>query len=534
MRKILFLAASLLFTQAANPQAGKIPDPYVDVKHYEFNIRLDDLSDTIHCTALIDIEFRGKVSSFSLDLKKRIPGGKGMNVESLLLNGQEVRWVHSGDKIIITPADPLTETSAAKVKVTCSGIPSDGLIISKNKFGNRTFFADHWPDRASSYLPVVDHPLDKATVEFIITAPEHYEVVGSGYLCEESDLPGGMKLTHWKEEVALPVKVMTFGVADFATQLAGQVDGTPVWTWVYPENRLEGFHDYAVALKPLQLYSDLIGPYPYEKLANVQSKTIFGGLENAGCIFYNENSVTGQGHAENLIAHEIAHQWFGNSVTEGDWHHIWLSEGFATYLASVYLEMTRGKEAFEESMRTARSRVLWFSDRSRRPVIDTTITNLMELLNANSYQKGAWVLHMLRSEIGDEIFWKGMRLYYERFRDRNAMTLDLRKTMEEVSGKDLRLFFNQWLYVAGDPVLSVRMTSGPKKGKSELIIEQKQDYLYSLDLELHITDGGRVTDLSVPVNSRRTVKTVKVSPEAELLIDPEVRLLFREAPEDGK
>ena len=109
---------------------------------------------------------------------------------------------------------------------------------------------------------------------------------------------------------------MAFGAADFDIRLAGIAGDIPVWTYVYKENRREGFYDYAVALKPVSFFSELIGPYPYEKLANVQSKTIFGGLENASCIFYSENSVTGKGKAEKLIAHEVAHQWFGNSVTE--------------------------------------------------------------------------------------------------------------------------------------------------------------------------------------------------------------------------
>ena len=104
---------------------------------------------------------------------------------------------------------------------------------------------------------------------------------------------------------------MTFGAARFAVKYEGEVNNIPVWSWVFPQNRMEGFNDYSVAMRPLEFYSSLIGDYPYEKLANVQSKTIYGGLENAGAIFYAENSVTGNGKAERLIAHEIAHQWFG-------------------------------------------------------------------------------------------------------------------------------------------------------------------------------------------------------------------------------
>jgi aminopeptidase N len=526
MRRTLLCFSFLISVFLVAAQSGNKPDPHVDVTHYEFNITLSDSSDLIICTAVINMNFKGPVNLVTFDFDNVRSDGKGMKISSLLFNNKDAEWDHSGNRVRIKTS-ALADQGSAEISICYSGTPADGLIISRNKFGNRTFFADHWPDRASAYLPVVDHPSDKATVDFVITAPSHYEVVANGYLVEESDLTGGMKLTHWKEDVPLPVKVMTFAAADFAVQLAGNVGGIPVWTWVYPENRMEGFYDYAVAIRPLEFYSSLIGTYSYEKLANVQSKTIFGGLENAGCIFYSENSVTGQGKAENLIAHEIAHQWFGNSVTEGDWYHIWLSEGFATYLTSVYNEMTHGKEKLAESMRMDRSRVLRASERTPQPVIDTTITNLMGLLNTNSYQKGAWVLHMLRSELGEDNFWKGMRLFYNRFRNGNAVTDDFRNVMEEVSGKDLQNFFHQWLYIPGQPDLKISLVAGKRKGTSDLIIEQVQDYLFSFNIGIILKENGENTSLIIPVKGRRTILNVKASPEAEIITDPEVKLLFR-------
>lgn len=525
-RPALFCLLLIACLQAA-AQPVNLPDPQVDVTHYCFDLLLSDSSDAINCTAVIDVSLKGAVKSVSFDLDNVNPQGKGMTVGSVLLNGRMAEWGHSDNRIKVQLSQFSITEDSAEITVSYSGIPADGLIISKNRFGNRTFFADHWPDRASAYLPVVDHPADKASVEFVITAPSHYEVVASGYLVEESDLPHDMKLTHWKEDVPLPVKVMAFAAADFAVRLAGYAGAIPVWTWVYPENREEGFNDYAVAIKPLELYSALIGPYSYSKLANVQSKTIFGGLENASCIFYAENSVTGQGNAESLIAHEIAHQWFGNSVTEGDWHHIWLSEGFATYLASVYEEKTYGKDKLKESMMIARTRVLRSSAKDPRPVIDTSITNPMGLLNTNSYQKGAWVLHMLRTEAGEEYFWKGIRLFYDRYRNGNAVTDDFRKVMEEVSGRDLKEFFHQWLSVAGEPNLRISLTASKKKGTSDLIIEQVQDYLFTFSLKIILKENGRSTSLEIPIKERKTTVNVKASPGAEMIIDPDVNLLFR-------
>jgi aminopeptidase N len=236
--------------------------------------------------------------------------------------------------------------------------------------------------------------------------------------------------------------------------------------------------------------------------------------------------VTGEGRAESLIAHEIAHQWFGNSVTEGDWHHIWLSEGFATYLTSVYMEMNYGEERLKESMRNDRNRIVRNLEMMSHPVVDTAVTNLMRLLNVNSYQKGSWVLHMLRSEMGEMNFWTGMRNYYERFRNGNALTEDFRKIMEEAGGKNLESFFNQWLYAAGHPVLKASLRPGKKKGVSELIIEQTQDQLFEFSIEFSLKDKNGIRIITVPVRDKVTFVNVKASADAEVIPDPRVKLLF--------
>ena len=530
MKIIFSVSFFILYCFGVAGKDGYKRNPLIDIIHYDFSISVNDTNNVIYGHATIAVSFIGSVNTLEFDLKNKGGDGKGMSVKNITFDKGSIRWVHSGDRITINIDESVKAGSQGHFNIDYSGIPSDGLIISDNKFGKRTFFADNWPDRAHNWLPCVDHPYDKATVDFIITSPEHYEVVASGYLVEESCMPGRTKLTHWKEDVPLATKVMAIGIAPFATRLEGNVNGTPVWSWVFAENRKEGFYDYSVALKPMAFYSQLIGPYPYEKLANVQSKTIFGGLENAGCIFYSENSVTGQGKAENLMAHEIAHQWFGNSVTENDWHHIWLSEGFATYLTAVYQEKTYGKEKFDETMKSARDRVIGFDMRSPKPVVDTTVTDLMRLLNANSYQKGAWVLHMLRNEMGDDLFWKGIRSYYEDFRDKNALTRDFQNIMEKVSNRNLDHFFKQWLFTAGQPDIKITTIADEKEGFTDIKIEQTQDSLFSFDIELQIKDSNGLQIIKVPVSERIARKTIRSEKIIEIVPDPDINLLFRIVP----
>lgn len=506
---------------------GYKKNPLVDILHYDFSVSVNDSNNVIYCRSAITVGFLGDVSSIELDLKNIKPDGKGMVVDSAFYNNGAVAWRHKDDKIRISLDKHAEKGEQCVVRIVSHGVPSDGLIISNNKFGSRTFFSDNWPDRASNYLPCIDHPSDKATVDFFITAPSHYEVVASGHLAEVRHLPGDFRLTHWKETVPLPAKVMAFGAADFDMKFEGDIGNVPVWTYVFRENGKEGFYDYSAAVKPMQFYSQLIGPYSFEKLANVQSRTIFGGLENAGCIFYAENSVTGKGDVEDLLAHEIAHQWFGNSVTENDWHHIWLSEGFATYLTSVYEEKTYGRERLDAGMKSARERVLKFWSRSPLPVIDTTVTDLMGLLNANSYQKGAWVLHMLRRETGDDNFWKGIRLFYERFRNGNVLTDDFKDVMEEVSRKDLDCFFRQWLYVAGQPDLKITGKPSARAGRTDIVIEQMQEHLFRFPLELKIICADGEQRVKVEVSDRITTLTIKAVMAKEIITDPDVNLLFR-------
>ncbi len=351
-------------------------------------------------------------------------------------------------------------------------------------------------------------------------------MVSNGILIEESDLVGSLKLTRWSECVPLPVKVMTFGAARFAVKYEGEADKVPVWSWVFPQNRIEGFHDYSIALKPLEFFSRLIGDYPFKKLANVQSKTIYGGLENAGAIFYSENSVTGLGKAERLIAHEIAHQWFGDCVTEDDWHHVWLSEGFATYLTSMYFESVEGREKLLSDMARSRNLIIKDSDKKTKPVIDTTITSLKDLLSVNSYQKGAWILHMLRCETGDEDFIKGLRLYYNRFRNSNVLSLDFQHTMEEASGRDLGRFFRQWLNTAGHPELKIWNRADRKTGMTEVFVEQKQDRLFEFNLEMLIKDRSGERLEKIDIKDRLTRIIVPVKAVTSITPDPDVKLLF--------
>ena len=514
MRKTLFFLLLSVTALMANAQA--------DVLHYRYELELRDTDDSIRGVAKIRMRFSEPVDAFRLDLMGS-SNGKGM--KSSVAGNAVHRAVADDTSILVTMKGPAVVDSVYEFRVSYSGVPADGLIIASNKFGDRTFFADNWPNRARHWIPCMDRPDDKASFEFIVTAPSHYRVISNGKKIAEENLDNGFTRTHWKEEMRLPTKVMVIGVARFAIkQYADSPAGIPVSAWVYPQDSTYGFTDYAAAASILKFFTEYIGPYPFNKLANVQSKTIFGGMENAGAIFYNESLVKGNADYDDLLAHEIAHQWFGNMASEKSFTHLWLSEGFATYLTNIYVEAKYGKKMMKERLRTDREMIIRFVRTNDRPVVDAA-SAYMDLLNANSYQKGGWILHMLRREVGDTSFQKILQMYYSRFSGSNADSKDFEMIAEEVSGKELTGFFHQWLDRPGIPKLAIKKIK--KAVGWEVTVMQTQKEVY----ELSIPVGLRSKERSVKEywNIAERVKTFFVPGAAtEIRLDPDVELLWEE------
>jgi aminopeptidase N len=525
MKKIGFLSLTLFIGVVIYGQR----DSNIDVQHYQFNVELSDASDTIWGKASVTVKFLETKPSFTLELANVNGKGKGMYVDKIEENSSAVPYARDNDKLILSPLSACKKGDTRTFDISYTGVPIDGLIISKNKYGHRTFFADNWPNRGHNWIPCADDPSDKATVEFIITAPNHYQVVANGVRIEETNLENGNRLTHWKEDVPIATKVMVIGAADFAENLAGTVDCIPVSSWVYPEDREKGFYDYSQATEIMKYYISHIGPYGYKKLANVQSKTIFGGLENANTIFYSENSVTGTRRSESLLAHEIAHQWFGNMATEKSFGHLWLSEGFATYFTILYLENKYGKDTAIAMLKEDRKRVVSFSKTNDHPVVDAAETDYMQLLNPNSYQKGGWVLHMLRKQLGDSIFWRSIREYYALYAGKNADTEDLQKVFEKISGKTLSAFFRQWLYTPRQPSLNITWKEISSK-KIQVTVNQLQEtaFIFPLEIALQTTSGKtKIEKLNI---SQKEQNFVLNTPEtiSNIITDPNTSLLFEE------
>ena len=508
----------------------------IDIIHYTFKIALNDSTNEIHGQAEIEIKFKQSgVKKINLDLVGRSDSSSklGMHVSSVKIENEEITFSQALEKLNIIMNSPSKKDQIIKFNVAYSGIPKDGLIISKNKFGERTFFGDNWPNRAHNWLPCIDHPYDKATVDFIITAPSKYQVVANGRLVEETDLLNSFRLTHWREVNPISTKIMVIGVAQFAVQNLEKLNCLPIESWVYTEDKDKGFYDFGVAPEIIKYFEGLIGPFPYEKLADVQSTTKYGGMENASNIFYDENEITGERSNERTVAHEIAHQWFGDAVSENDWDHIWLSEGFATFFARVFINKAFGKDSLFNFLIQDRQRIFkYYDSHPNSPIVDTSITDLNNLLNPNSYQKAAYVLRMLRHVLGEKNFWDGIKLYYKTYRNKNVLTGDFQKIMEKVSGKDLGYFFKEWFYNPGQLDIEGNWSYNTKSKKIIIKLKQIQQngitYRIPIDFAIYTNKKTQPLAKTFDIDKKENTFTVSLKNEPKsVIMDPDMFILMQ-------
>lgn len=533
------LVPCLLLGAAAPGAADTYPrQPGLDVAHYAFHLTLSDETDAIEAEATVDVRIlRDGVTTLVLDLVSPSPNtpGQGMEVSAVTEGDRALPFEHTGERLQIALEPTGRQGERRRVVVRYAGVPATGLVIGPNKYGDRTFFSDNWPTRARHWLPTVDHPHDKATCEFVVTAPVHYQVVSNGLLVEETDTGAGQRRTHWRQSVPISPWLYVLGVARFAVEHRPTWRGIPIETWVYPQDRDTGFEVFAEpTVAAMDFMADRVGPYPYERLAHIQSNSVRGGMEAATSILYGDDSASGERRDRwrNVIIHEIAHQWFGNGVTESDWDHVWLSEGFATYFTHLFIEHASGRDVMVARLQADRDVIREF-DRENPDyrIVHDELSNMRQVVtNPGTYKKGAWVLHMLRGVVGDASFWEGVREYYRTHRNGTATTADFRRAMEDASGLDLGRFFEQWLTRGG--MLDLRAQWSYDEGAGELVLEVEQRQAgppFHMPVEVGITVAGeplpRLT--RVPLDARQDRFAIPLDAEPQsVALDPRTWILM--------
>jgi len=519
MKKILFL-----FICGISPFIGLGQINQIDVQKYSIDIGVSDLNDIIHVVEKINFNMSQISAPIVFNLEQKNQNGKGMEVTQLMIEGKTYSYRQQNDSLYIYYTPEKNQLSIT-VEIQYQGIPSSGLIIGKNKFGDRVFFGDNWPNRAQRWITCNDHPTDKALVDFTVHAPSKYQVIANGKQIKETE-EKGMTTHYYTSNVPLPSKVMVIGIAEM--EIKNYKSEIPVSAWVYPKNKEDGFTDFSLAPDILLFYQNLFGAYEYEQMANVQSTTEFGGMENAGCIFYNETSITGTKSCENLIAHEMVHQWFGNSASEKNWCDLWLSEGFATYFTNYYILKTKGETSFKSALDKDRKAIIRFNKIYTHPVVDTSYASIMDLLNTNSYQRGGWILHMLSKKLGEEAFLKSIRAYYSKYRLSNASTQDFISVIQAENPKiEWDNFFNQWLYNPKIPLLGIQEKLN--KNTVQITLTQEQGgvpFEFPLSLKVQFEDGTEILEHLEIISEVFKFEKTYDQKIKDILYDPNTELLF--------
>jgi aminopeptidase N len=532
------LTTALLFSLQLSAPLAVVDDTIrveQDVVDYDIAVFIPDRGESIRATTHIRYVVNGIAGPLVLNFDE------ALTVDSVLLHdgslasrGSDWEWElvpgAEPDFVVVHQWGAVGDTLS--VTLHYNGRPADGLVIRDNVHNRRTAFADNWPDRARHWFPCEDHPSDKATVSFAVNVPHTWRAVANGRLVGVDSLAAGRTVWHWREARPIPVHTMVIGAGHMAVTPIGEVNGVPQSVWTFPQDSAFAVEQpFRRATQIVAVLDSLIGPFPFDKLAHVQSSTRYGGMENSSAIFYAEAAYSTRRMGEGLVAHETAHQWFGDAVAQYDWHHLWLSEGFATYFGPLFYELIGETETFESAMQSNKRRYLG-SDVVERPVIDTTVQDPFDLLNANNYQKGAWVLHMLRSELGDSLFFAAIREYYAVYRDSSVLTSHLSQVVSRHAGRPMEWFFQQWLLQPGYPELEVVWDFQPQSGIATVEVRQTQPpgwgvFRIKLPLQFEFADGTSER-VNLAVVGREHRRSIQIGQRpTRVVLDPDGTVLAR-------
>lgn len=415
-----------------------------NVAHYNISLAVDMAGNSISGTTTIQAQATEPLRAFNLDFL-------GLTIDSIQVNGQPAGFRRAGSELTLLPASPLANAQPFTVTVAYHGQPTPiandpAVPRSYGPVGwlrfNPGVFVISQPGGAMTWYPVNNHPSDKATYAFIITVAKPYVAAANGSLLAKID-NGPSRTYRWVEKRPMASYLATLAIANFEVVTGEGPNGLPIRYYLPPDAPQPVAEALAETPAMLRFFTEMLGPYPFETygLAVIGDERVRIGLEAQTLTLLPVQRVA----AEHL--HELAHQWFGNSVTPATWQDIWLNEGFATYSEWLWVEHTQGRAAFEALVRAQYLRMaqakMW---PPAQPPAD-------QLFGPPIYIRGAWSLHALRLRLGDDVFFALLRAWVTRYQYGNASTADFMALAEEVSGQPLADFFQTWLYTAAVPSL---------------------------------------------------------------------------------
>jgi aminopeptidase N len=500
--RILMVCATFLFCCVIGLQAD---EPYArsrdyDLQHSKVALRFDleqkkVIGDVTHT-----------VSPFRRGLEKISFDSVGLQIQSVKVNKGDAKFETTDTKLIVNLAKPASLGEKLDIEIKYEGKPTKGLyfILPDKNYPNqpKQIWTQGESEDTRYYLPTYDYPNDRLTTETILTVPSDWLTVANGKLVSTKDAGDGLKTWTWRESEPSSTYLFSVIAGEFG-EVKDSWRGIPV-TYYAPKDRVDRLTaNYSRTPAMIESFSKRLGvDYPWEKYAqSMVDDFVAGGMENSSATTNTAMSLRNPKlvpeyptDEDGLISHELGHQWFGDLVTTKDWANIWLNEGFATFMETMWTEVHFGKDQADyDRWDASRS---WFQQRDLydKPIVRRDFEDSSEF-DQNAYNKGGWVLYMLRHQLGEDAFCAGLKHYLEVNRGKNVVTADLIKAIEEATHTNVDQFFYQWVYGAGAPKFEITSSYDADKKQVRLTVKQTQKV------------EGQVGLFRVPVNVEITNTT---------------------------
>ena len=470
---VIALVIGALVAAFELPRGVGIGDPYYlflgnpgyDAQHYTIDLCIDVPANTIAGTLTMNALATNDLTTIGFDYN-------GPAVNAVTVNSNAASFSRDSGKLIVTPPAPLPRNRPFTVVVTYAGSPgrlpnpisddAPGWI----RFGD-AIVAVGEPNGLSAWVPVNEHPADKATYSFHIAVAQPYRVIANGVLASVTH-NGDHATYDWEMRQPMATYLVALDIGDFVWQTSTSAGGIPIRNYFASNVAQPAAALFAKQGEMVDYFSDLFGAYPFDAYGAVVVPVALGfSMETQGMTTFDMGVVASAkpndpSSGEGQIAHELAHQWFGDSVSLTTWRDIWLNEGFATYASWLWIEHSGGESVFQSIVQQTDDWLSGVTLRQQGQSVDAVRQRLLSFTRTGDpganrlfdwdgvYLRGALTLHALRLAVGDQTFFDILSAYHQKFKYGNATTADFIAVAEQVSGKSLRDFFQSWLY---DPII---------------------------------------------------------------------------------
>ncbi len=528
-----------LMPQNVHPKPGRkyARDRLVDLHH----LKLEVTPDFKQRNVVVITEWT--LSPIARPLSELTLDAVGLTIDKVSASGVTVAdYENTGEQLKLSFAKPVPAGTKITLSIQHHVMPENGLYFRTPEMGYKDGDTQLWTQGEAElhryWFPCYDYPNERFTSEVICHVPTGMEVVSNGKLV--STLPStkaGYTTFHWLQDKPHVNYLVALAAGNFH-RVENKIGDLPLAVLVPPSEKDQALNAFRDTAAIIDFYNQEIGiPFPWDKYYQVYCHDFLaGGMENTSCTFQAASLLFRSESEElrtlhRLDAHEAAHQWFGDLVTCRDWSHLWLNEGFASYYTILYEEKRHGRDAMQYSLWKEAEQVLATND--TKPIVWRDYDDAMAQFDYRAYPKAAWVLHMIRSKLGPDLYRQAIRTYLERHRNQVVGTDDLLEVLEEVSGLSWDQFADQWLYHGGVPELGITYSWDAAAKLAKLTVRQNQKVsdavrLFKFDLPVRFTVEGKPVDFAVTASEVEEDFHFPLTAAPELVrLDPEYTLLAK-------